>query len=152
MSGRCPKEDVDILLPLWYEDVIIQRFDDMPLDRRKERFMDKDELKDVLLKSIHNEAVRLADELSDVCIQMLESRKPKEFEEDFAEAIKRFGAGLMGKSLESIEPQVITIMKGEPHAMRDEDGNSMPIECSGALRGKGKKDVTWDSTLAGVSV
>lgn len=114
--------------------------------------MDKDELKDVLLKSIHNEAVRLADELSDVCIQMLESRKPKEFEEDFAEAIKRFGAGLMGKSLESIEPQVITIMKGEPHAMRDEDGNSMPIECSGALRGKGKKDVTWSSTLGGVSV
>ena len=114
--------------------------------------MDKDELKDVLLKSIDNEVEELADELADVCIQMLEARKPKEFEGDFAEAIKRFGAGLLGRSLESIEPQVIAMMKNEPHAMRDEDGNSTPIECSGALRGKGKKDVTWDSTLAGVSV
>jgi len=114
--------------------------------------MDKDTLKEVLVEKIHREAEGLADVLSTACIEVLESRNPKEFEEGFVEAIKRFGARLLGRSLESIEPQVIAMVKNEPHAMRDEEDNLMPVECRGALRGKGKKTVTWDSTLGKVSV
>jgi len=114
--------------------------------------MDRDTLKGVLLEQIHGEAERLADALSEVCMELIEARKPKEFEERYTTTVTGFGARLLGRSLESIEPEVIARMKNEPHAMRDEDGDAMLTECTGALRGKGKKKVTWDCTLGEVSV
>jgi len=112
--------------------------------------MDKDTLKKELVQVIVGEAEQLASALSDACERGLEESSPKEFEEDFAGVITAFGARCLGKSLEAMEPEVIAKMKAEPHAMRDAQGELMPVECPGSLHSKGKKPVTWDTTLGKV--
>lgn len=112
----------------------------------------KDTLKDALLQHILEEAEQLAAMLCEPAVRVLEDRDPKSFEESFAQAIRSFGARLLGRSVEAIEPEVKAIIKSEGHARVDAEGTVLPLACTRSLHGKGKKDVRWDSTLGPVPV
>lgn len=112
--------------------------------------MDEDTLKEALLQHIRDEAEQLADTLCEASTKVLEDRDPKSFEENFAQAIRSFGARLLGRSFEAIEPEVKAIVKSEAHARSDAEGTELPLACTGSLHGKGTKRVSWDSTLGPV--
>ena len=119
---------------------------------REEFSMDHDSMKQALLQEIQKESEQLASILAEECATLLETEDPKGFEGQFTTAIKHFGAGLMGKALATIEPEVVAKLKREPHSMRDESGEPLPMECTGPLWSKGPKAVTWDTTLGPVEL
>lgn len=72
----------------------------------KATILDREELKQQLLEHMHQEAEQLAGELSGVLEELLQKRDPIQFEHAFADAIRRFGAGMLGRGLREIEPRV----------------------------------------------
>ena len=119
---------------------------------RKEQLVDKHSVKDAVMQVAQAEIEQLVETLADRCRELLDNRDPKDFEEQFATEIKSFGARLLGRALEAMEPAVVAQIRKDGHALRETEGQLMPCTCAGVLALKGRKDITWDTTLGEVQL
>jgi soluble cytochrome b562 len=69
------------------------------------KVVDQEELKQRLLEHVQEEAAQLAEDLSESLKGLLRDRDPIKFEHGFADVIRRFGAGLLGKGLQELQPE-----------------------------------------------
>ncbi len=74
----------------------------------REKLVDREELKQELRKHIGREVEELADKLAGVFAENLldgRTKNPIAFEHRFVEVLHAFGAEVMGRGLEALEPQ-----------------------------------------------
>jgi len=119
---------------------------------RKEQLMDKNSVKDAVMQVAQAEIEQLVETLADRCGELIDNRDPKEFEGQFAFEIKSFGARLLGRALEAMEPAVVVEIRKGGHALRDPEEGALPCACTGVLDLKGHKEITWDTTLGKVQL
>ncbi|NCO40521.1 MAG: hypothetical protein COY42_34480 [Armatimonadetes bacterium CG_4_10_14_0_8_um_filter_66_14] len=74
----------------------------------REKLLDREELQEELRKHLRHEVEGLADKLAGVFAEHLldgRTKNPIAFEHRFVEELHAFGAGVMGRGLEALEPQ-----------------------------------------------
>ena len=114
--------------------------------------MEKDSLRRILLQHAERELNVLVDGISQRCVDFLESGNPKEFESNLGRVFKKFSGTMTPRALESLDGEATEKVKERGHNLIDDGSRESPFKCCGRVDKKGKKQVSWDSTLGDLRV